>query len=330
LGVNNAQYQAVLREYEKRQQANREQLAIRYEKVREKLPSYPELELEIATSSVANGKKLLTGELNHLDDYRKELDQLTMKKKQLLESAGFPKNYLEPIYTCADCQDTGYIHNQKCHCFKNATISLLYQQSNLEDILQRENFDTFSFDFYSETFTDTSNRSAKEFAENAVFYCKDFIENFNTSFQNIYIYGNVGVGKTFLLNCIAKELLLRGHSVLYFSASELLNLLVTSTFNKHDVSANYLRELIFSCECLIIDDLGTEFLNTAMESQFFYCINERLLSMKSVIISSNLLPSHLNDKYEDRIASRIIGNYKTLRLIGEDIRIQKNRMTTNP
>ena len=325
MGLNNSQYQAIMREYEKRQKAAREQTAIRYAQVCEKLPDYPALEQKIAALSVESGKMLLTGDIDTLDGYKEELNRLTKKKKQLLESANLPTNYLESTYICTDCQDTGYMESQKCHCFKNATISLLYQQSNLKEILQKENFDTFSFDYYSIEYIDSkSNLNAKVLAEDAVFRCKSFIENFDTSFQNIYIYGNIGVGKTFLLNCIARELLLREHSVLYFSASDFLNILVTSAFNKHDKVANHLRELIFSCDCLIIDDLGTEYANTAIDSQFFTCINERLLQKKAVIISSNLSPSHLKEKYEERIASRISGNYQILRLIGEDIRIQKN------
>ena len=326
MGLNNSQYQAIIREYEKRQKANREQMDIRYAKVCEKLPTYPVLEQKIAVLSIESGKKLLTGDMDTLDGYKEELDRLAREKKKLLESAGFPGDYLESIYICKDCQDTGYAHSQKCHCFKNAVISLLYQQSNLKEILQRENFETFSFDYYSTQYIDSkSNLNARELAEDAVFRCKSFIENFDNSFQNIYIYGNIGVGKTFLLNCIARELLLREHSVLYFSASDFLNILVTSAFNKHDEVANHLRELIFSCDCLIIDDLGTEYTNAAIDSQFFTCINERLLRKKAVIISSNLSLPHLNENYEERITSRISGNYQILRLIGEDVRIQKKQ-----
>lgn len=326
MGLNNSQYQAILREYEKRQKANREQMNLRYDKVANKIPNYPSLEQEIAALSVESGKKFLTGELDSLDDYKIKLDKLSKEKARRLESAGFPSDYLEPIFTCKDCEDTGYIHGHKCHCFKNATISLLYQQSNLNEILQRENFDAFSFDYYSTEYIDPkSNLNAKELAEDAVIRCKSFIENFNGSFQNIYIYGNVGVGKTFLLNCIAKELLFGEHSVLYFSAPDFLDILVTSAFNKHNEVATHLRELIYGCECLIIDDLGTEYINSAIDSQLFACINERLLQKKSVIISSNLSLPNLNEKYEERITSRISGNYQILRLIGEDIRIQKNR-----
>ena len=327
MGLNNSQHQAIIREYEQRQNACREKNVSRYIEVCNKLPDYPFIEKEIATLSVDSGKKLLHGDKDILVKYNKELDFLIMKKNNLLKTGGFPSNYLDPIYICGDCKDTGYIDNQKCHCFKNATIKLLYKQSNLDEVLQKENFDTFSFDYYSKEYIDTkSNLNAKELVEDAVFSCKNFINQFNKIFQNIYIYGNVGTGKTFLLNCIAKELLQKEHSVLYFTATDLLNILITSAFNKNDSDSNNLRELVYNCECLIIDDLGTELTNSAVETQLFICINERLQSQRPVIISSNLSLNHIKDRYDERISSRISGNYQILRIIGEDIRIQKSRI----
>jgi len=327
LGLNNSQHQAIIREYEQRQNACREESASRYMEVCNKLPDYPLIEKEIATLSVESGKKLLHGDKDVLVKYNKELDFLIMKKNNLLKTGGFPDYYLDPIYVCNDCRDTGYIDHQKCHCFKNATINLLYKQSNLEEVLQKENFSTFSYDYYSKETIDTkSNLSARELVEDAVFGCKNFIHQFNKSFQNIYIYGNVGIGKTFLLNCIAKELLQREHSVLYFTATDLLNILITSAFNKNDLDSNNLRELIYSCECLIVDDLGTEITNSAVDTQLFICINERLQSKKPVIISSNLSLNHIRERYDERIASRISGNYQIIKIIGEDIRVQKKRM----
>jgi DNA replication protein DnaC len=323
LGLSNSQYQEIIREYEKRQRECTEENLTRYKEVYKKLPSFLLLEKEIATLSVESGKQLLEGNLDALENYKRKLRALIKEKNQLLRSGDFPDNYLNPIFICKDCMDTGYIDNQKCNCFKKATIELLYEQSNLNQILQRENFNTFSFNYYSTNYVDTkSNLNARELAEDAVFRCKNFIDNFGKLSQNIYIYGNTGVGKTFLLNCIARELIQREHSVLYFTATDLLDILVTSAFNKNDVDANNIRDLIYSCECLIIDDLGTEFTNTAIDAQLFSCINDRLLNQMPVLISSNLSLSHLRERYDDRITSRISGNYHILKLAGEDIRIK--------
>ena len=86
---------------------------------------------------------------------------------------------------------------------------------------------------------------------------KNFVDTFGTEFRNLFLYGDTGVGKTFLSNCIAKELIDRSHSVIYFSAHELFDTLAKSRFGK-DESADEMNEHIFDCDLLIIDDLGIE------------------------------------------------------------------------
>ncbi len=140
----------------------------------------------------------------------------------LLEN-GYPADFLDPIYDCPDCQDTGYVHGQKCHCFRQAEIALLYEQSNLKRMLEKENFGTLSYSFFQGDEL-TSYRQAVE-------KCKNFCTNFKTSYQNLFFYGTVGTGKTFLTNCIAKECIEQGCSVLYFSAASLFDLLARNTFD---------------------------------------------------------------------------------------------------
>ena len=326
MGLSNSQYQSILRKYEEQQEFNRNLDSSRYNEVCQKLPRYPELEKEIALLSIDSGRKLLSGDKQALAAYKDKLALLKKEKDDLLESGGYPPDYLDPTYTCNDCQDTGYIDRKKCQCFRNATIQLLYEQSHLKELLEKENFSTFSFDYYSTDIIDIkTNLSARDFIEDALYNCKNFIDTFGQNFQNIYLYGNTGVGKTFLINCIAKELIEKEHSVLYFTAADFIDILVTSAFEKNNVDANNLRELIYSCELLIIDDLGTEFTNSAVSTQLFACLNERYIHNKSVIISSNLSLTHLTDRYDQRITSRISGNYNILRLFGKDIRISKKQ-----
>ena len=133
------------------------------------------------------------------------------------------------------------------------------------------------------------------------------------------------MGKTFLSHCIAKELIDSAHSVIYFSAFELFDTFAKNTFRKgvkEDEQAE-LYSYIFDCDLLIIDDLGTELTNSFVSSQLFLTINERLLRKKSTIISTNLPIDIFADTYSERVFSRITSNYKMLKLIGDDIRIQK-------
>lgn len=324
MGLKASQYQTIMRGYEQKQLHSRDILKSRYEEVYMRLPEFKSLNDSISILSVQYGKRLLGGDEHAIDSLKEELTLLRNSKQDLLHSGGFPADFLEPVYECSDCCDTGYIGNQKCHCFKKSVISLLYEQSNLKNVLRQENFDTFSLDYYSSNYVDSrTGLSSMQVIQDALRVCHNFVDTFKTDFQNLFLYGDVGVGKTFLSNCIAKELMDMELSVLYFSASKFFSILAKNTFDKNDVDAQNMYEYIFDCDLLIIDDLGTEFTNSFIASQFFTCINERLLNRRSTIISTNLSLDTLADLYTERTFSRITSNYTMLKLIGDDIRIKK-------
>ena len=162
----------------------------------------------------------------------------------------------------------------------------------------------------------------KTFYANALKKAKDFVANFDHSFENLFIYGDTGVGKTFLSYCIAKELLDSTHSVIYYSAFDLFEAFAQKTFS-HSEESQDKNDYILDCDLLIIDDLGTELTNSFVSSQFFLCINERILRKKSTIISTNLTLPNFMDNYTERVFSRVSSNYTMIKLIGKDIRIQK-------
>ena len=324
MALKNSQYYAIMREYEKRQLKNHDIQSSRYEEVYQKLPEFKALDESISILSVQYGKKLLNGDARALASLKEELEILRSSKKNLLISAGFPENYLEPIYDCPDCKDTGYIGNQKCHCFKRAVIGLLYEQSNIKEFPTEASFDNFSLDFYSPSIYDKSTgRSARTIMEDTLKICHRFIDTFGKEFQNLFFYGSVGVGKTFLSTCIAREIMDREFSVLYFSAPQLFSALSQPKFDKNDVDAKNMSEHIFNCDLLIIDDLGSEYTNAFIAAQFFTCINERLIHRKSTIISTNLSLESIADLYTERSFSRITSSYALLKIIGDDIRIKK-------
>lgn len=326
MGLKTSQYDAIMRDYEQKQSRSRNLLNRHYEDVYEKVPGFKDIEDSISLLAVQYGKKLLNGDERAVTSLKEELSILRSSKKSLLQSSGFPEDYLEPVYDCSECKDTGYVGNQKCSCFKRAVIDLLYAQSNLNQILQRENFDTFSLDYYSENHIDPkSGRSSRAIMEDALAVSKRFADTFGSEFSNLFLYGDTGIGKTFLSNCIAKALIDRSYSVIYFSAPELFSVLAKSTFDK-DVDAANMQDYIMNCDLLIIDDLGTELTNTFVTSQFFACINERLLKERSTIISTNLSLESLVELYTERTFSRITSNYTMLKLIGDDIRIKKKLM----
>ena len=159
--------------------------------------------------------------------------------------------------------------------------------------------------------------------EDTLKVCRQFIDTFGTEFRNLFFYGSVGVGKTFLSTCIARKIMEKEFSVLYLSAPQLFNALAQTAFDRKDVDARNMNEYIFGCDLLIIDDLGSEYTNQFIASQFFTCINERLLHRKSTIISTNLSLESLADLYTERSFSRITSSYSLLKIVGDDIRIKK-------
>lgn len=320
MALTNSQYNTIMKTYEEKQLASRRALDERQEFINRTIPEYRELSSRISSLSVEYASKLLDGDESALADLKGILSSLRNKKIKLLLNAGLPTDYLEPKFVCSDCKDTGYIGNQKCHCFKQQIISLLYQQSNIKDMLNENNFSTLSYDFYE-------GEDLLHF-QNAVKTCKDFIDCFNSCYHNLFFYGTVGTGKSFLSGCVAKELMDRGHSVIYFSSTGLFEKLSQMSFdyNAKDELAD-LYEDLYSCDLLIIDDLGTELTNNFSSSQFFSCLNERILRKKSIIISTNLSLQELRDRYSDRIFSRITSNFKLCKITGPDIRMHKKRMT---
>ena len=191
-----------------------------------------EIDGQVAAISMEKARAILNHQPCDLN-LSAEISKLSARRRELLTAAGYPEDYLELSYDCPLCHDTGYIGNEKCTCFKRAVIELLYTQSNLAEILKTENFSHFSFSYYSDQLKNpVTGLTARETAQNAVAAARKFIQTFDTSFSNLFFYGDTGVGKTFLSHCIAKELIDSAHSVIYFSAFDLFDQLAKSAFSR--------------------------------------------------------------------------------------------------
>lgn len=323
MALTNAQYDTLMRIYERRQTESRHLLEERQQEVYSRIPQLEELDQEISSTSLSCARQLLEGDEAAMAYLHQHIAELRKKKSDLITAKGYPADYLEPQFICMDCKDTGYIGNERCHCFKQAAIDLVYTQSNLRSILEKENFSTFSYSYYSkEQINPATGLSALETVQNAVAECHRFIREFKKGFQNLFFYGDTGVGKTFLSNCVAKELLDQGHSVIYLTSFELFHIFEQNVFER-DTDMRESCQNILDCDLLIIDDLGTEMSNTFTVSQLFLCLNERILTKKSTIISTNLGLNQLLETYSERTFSRISSNYTMIKLFGDDIRIKK-------
>lgn len=319
MALTNSQYDIIIRSFEEKQRKNRRLLEERTAYVYSHVEGYKELSDSIASVSTAQTRKFLEGDENALEESKSIIKNLSSMKKQLLIGAGFPADYLDPVYECPDCKDTGYHDGSKCHCFKQAEINMLYEQSGIREMLTTENFSTLSYDYYE-------GEDLTRF-KNTVVTCRNFINNFNSDYHNLFFYGTVGTGKSFLSGCVAKELIESGHSLIYFSASGLFDTLSKIKFDyRGSDELCKEHENLFQCDLLIIDDLGTEFTNNLVNSELFSLINERHLQQKATIISTNLSLEDFRNRYSDRIFSRITSNYEICKLTGPDIRMYKKRL----
>lgn len=323
MSLKNSQYDALMRLYNEKQLRHKREQDARIAEAYKRIPRLEEIDHEIAALSVKKARERLTGQDNGSWNLKDAIHELSDERVCLLAIHGLAPNYLDMHYDCPFCHDTGYIKNEKCICFKKAEIDLLYTQSTIKSILQTENFDHFQLDYYSDQMIDSkTGLSALETAQMALEKSKLFIANFFEEFDNLFIYGETGVGKTFLSHCIARELLDQTCCVIYFTASDFFDLLAKHTFSSQEDDAEAHRH-ISDCDLLIIDDLGTEMTNSFISSQFFVCLNERMIRKKSTIISTNLSLEQFKQTYSERTFSRIFSSYTMIKLFGNDIRIQK-------
>lgn len=320
--LRNSQYNTIMRRYDLLRARSRRRQQLCYEEVIARIPDYGAMEEELSSLCASAARQAVYGN-TQTADFRARALALEKAMKQKLVEAGFPEDYLEMKYNCPDCRDTGFIEGEKCHCFSQAVVDLLYSQSGLGEVLQKENFATFRKDLYPTQPDPVLGISPREQIESVLASCHRFIREFDTHHGNLLFYGNTGVGKTFLTHCITKELLDTSHTAIYLSALSLFEILEDKTFRKEASDAgDDMADYIYSCDLMVIDDLGSELSNAFVNSQLFDFLNRRLSENVSTIISTNLSLEELQDTYSERIISRLIGHYEMLPVIGDDIRVK--------
>ncbi len=321
MALSQMRFDEIMREYDRRRALSRRNAQEARRRVTEAIPQYKDIEDRMADLAMECADKVLEGDAQALERMKGEMEALAAEQKRLLLQHGFAEDFLEEKHVCPDCADTGYIDGrEKCHCLRQAILTSLYRQSNIGDILNRENFETLRTDIY------TDQESAK--MKDIIARCRRFADDFGEKYENILLYGDVGTGKTFLTNCMAKAVLDKGYSVIYFTSNRLFDTLARELFQNEPDDEREVQNDIFTCDLLIIDDLGTEGVNSFVASRLFDVINERDLRKKSTIISTNLSFEQLADRYTERTFSRIYANYTVLHPDVEDIRIRKKRFTS--
>ena len=322
MALTNEQYQSLMRIYDERQLARARELQHRKDLIRSRVPEYSSIDEEIHSLAIREVYDRIGGK-DPSPELTAKLDALSHKKDDLLIKAGFAADYLNVPYECNDCHDTGFVGSERCHCYKQLSLDILYNDHSNNYI--NITFEDFSIDpdFYPRDYIDEkTGLNAYDNAKKVLSSAKAFADSFDDDFRNILIYGMPGVGKTHLSKAIASTLQEMGHTVLYLTAFDLFSRMKKEKFSRDgNVDPDY--KSLFSSDFLILDDLGTEF-STSMTSSFlFELINERIRGMRSTLISTNLDLRQLSDMYTERVISRIMQSYTILHLYGNDIRVLK-------
>lgn len=321
--LKNSQFDILMRAYNRRQLENRHEQKRRVEHAYSLSPRLRAIDQEISALSASRARLRIMGKEEDSESLNALVRERKKERADVLSSLHLAPDYMEMRYHCPDCRDTGFIGSEKCHCFQQAAVNLLYDQSNIREILEKENFETFSLDCYSPQYDPALGQSTREYMRSVQKRCLAFVQNYPDEGRNIMFTGTTGVGKTFLSNCIAKAMIEACYSVVYLTATELFNIFSRGCFSYEEDASDEIDHYILDSDLLIIDDLGTERANSFTVSKLFYCINERFVRKKGTIISTNLKPGEIRDLYSERVASRILSNYEIITLFGDDIRIIK-------
>ena len=238
-------------------------------------------------------------------------------RRALLASLGLPPDYTEVHYTCPACGDSGYIDIRMCECLRRELVLASFRESGLGALLDRQTFDSFSLDYYKE------NPQNLRQMERTLALARRYAESFSLKSGNLLFLGRTGLGKTHLSTAIARTAIERGFDVCYESAQNVFADFEAERFRSRREGEEARTERYFSCDLLILDDIGTEAVTAFTLSCFYNIINSRLIAGKPTLISTNLGEHELADRYDDRIASRLFGEYQPLLFVGEDVRRQK-------
>ncbi|MGM9669787.1 MAG: ATP-binding protein [Faecousia sp.] len=258
-----------------------------------------------------------------MDAVRRENQELQREREWLIETS-FEEDFLDETPICGRCGGTGYVGSAMCECLAELCRQEQKKELTLLSGGRGESFENFRLGYYSDRADYKLGVSPRSIMEKTLATCRDYAHQFPGKGENLLFSGNTGLGKTFLSACIARTVADSGHSVVYESAGHLFARLERAKFN-NDEQARQETDKYTACDLLIIDDLGTEMPGQFVTAALYSLVNDRLLSGKSTIISTNLNTEDLERRYSPQIASRLRGSYRRVAFVGEDIRLLKNK-----
>lgn len=296
---------------------------LRQERIYSRIPEIADIDqrlrmqmVELVGATIKKGTEL-TAAVSALE---KESLELQARKAELLVENGYEMTYLDDIFSCPVCRDTGYVGGKMCSCLKSLYNAELTRE--LSSLLKNndECFEKFDLSLYGD---------ARESMEIVFDTCREYALSFSERSMNLLFQGGTGLGKTFLSACIARVVAENGHSVCYDTASAALEAFETKKFARDAETAEKAAtkvERMLDCELMILDDLGTEMPTPMAVSALYTLINTRLVGGRKTIISTNLEDTELVRRYNPQICSRLDGEFTKLPFFGTDIRVLKKEM----
>ena len=321
MNINEQHFDKAAALLEQRRSINRTKETFRHDEVCAKIPEYAELESLLADTS----RKLITLMLSNDGNNEEKLAQIEQgnlaiqeNMKQLLTIGGFPADYLDPIYTCAKCRDKGTLNGKWCECFNRLMLDAAAEELNAVSPLKLSGFDSFRLDMYPDEKDTSLGASPRTIMERNFEFCKNYAEAFTTESDGILMSGGTGLGKTHLSLAIADAVIKKGYNVIYCSVPEILRTIECEHFRK---SGEDTMGTLTKCDLLILDDLGAEIEKPLYTSLIYELVNARISRGLPMIINSNLGPNDIQQRYQDRIWSRLF-SMKVLVFAGNDVRLK--------
>ena len=320
MGYNKDNFKRIRDEYATKHLIAESAARVRASEIHAILPEVAEIDRTLASTGLAlMGAALLPAKEREVEFARIKEQNLALneKRNEILVAAGYPADYTDVKYDCPKCGDSGYVGIEMCECMRNALIMAGFESSGISHLLQTQTFDNFSLEYYKQ------DEKAYANMERVLSIMKAYAEGFTTEgAQNLALLGGTGLGKTHLSSAVARKVIEKGYDVLYVTAIELVSAFNTEQFGK-GAEHGELTDKFFECDLLIIDDLGTELGGQFTLSTIYNVLNIRINKKKPIIISTNCNQQELLKKYNERIASRIFGEFRPLLFLGADVRMQK-------
>lgn len=281
-------------------------------------PSYETLRLALLRTQIESARQAAAGEKR--PETQELMDKLQQQLQALLEKTGFSNQDLLPSYHCTLCKDTGRFDGRRCTCVEAEMRRLRRQQLNGEFPLELCRFDRFSLDRYSSEVDAALGTSPRAIMTQVLEYCQAYAAHFKPGCTSLLMMGNAGLGKTHLALAMAGCVLDKGYDVVYVSAQQAFAALDNNT---REGQSELWLEAMLHADLLILDDLGTEYIVPHTISMLYEIVNTRLCAKRSTVYTTNIVTQTLmNNRYTEKVASRLLGGCEILQFFGEDIRLQ--------